>query len=355
MRPDAIVVGGGLIGLCSARALAARGWRVRILHDPRAGEASAAAAGMLAPSVERATGPAHAFAISARDRFPDYLRELEDLTGINVPLNRLGILQVALSAAGVRGLRKTAPQGSTWLEPDALRALEPALAHALGAVMNPDDGAVDNKVLLEALRQAVASTPGITLTHDAVVSLPDGSSGSVLTGAGETISAAVVIIAAGAWSGSIRGAPLGTAVEPVKGQLLAYRECSLRHVVYGPTGYLVPRGGGTIAGSTMERVGFNTQVTDAAMDRLRETAKAICPALATAKPFSAWAGLRPVTPDGLPLLGADPDRPSVIYACGHGRNGVLMAPLTGDVVADLVTGKELRHDLTQFRPDRSAC
>ncbi|HEU4747166.1 MAG TPA: FAD-dependent oxidoreductase [Gemmatimonadaceae bacterium] len=352
-RPDAIVVGGGLIGLASALALAERGAGVIVIGERRVGEASPAAAGMLAPSVERASGPAHAFAIAARDRYPGYLERLMELTGIRVPLNRLGILQLALSEKGIRGLRRSALPTSRWLEQSDVRELEPALSHGLGAVYNADDGAVDNTVLFEALDRAVGSAAAIRKLDDAVLGVePDDKSCVVHNRSGTRMEAPFVVLAAGAWSGSISGAPFARAVAPARGQLVSYSSSPLRHVVYGPRGYVVPRGDGTIGGSTMENTGFDAGVTESGIRNVRQAAEEICPSLRSPEAPRAWAGLRPVTPDMLPILGADPDHPSLIYACGHSRNGVLMAPLTGDVVADLVTGAPLSHDLSQFRPGR---
>jgi glycine oxidase len=102
----------------------------------------------------------------------------------------------------------------------------------------------------------------------------------------------------------------------------------------------------------MENVGFDPDTTAAGVRKVRAASEEICPHLAAAPRVNAWAGLRPVTPDMLPILGEDPDRPALLYACGHSRNGVLMAPLSGDIIADLVTGTPLSHDLSQFRPDR---
>jgi len=347
------VVGGGLIGLASALALADRGLSVLVVGEHRPGEASPAAAGMLAPSVERAAGPAHEFAIAARDRYPSYVEYLADRTGVRVPLNRLGILQVALSEKGIKGLKRTALSTSEWLDRRELRELEPALSHGLGAMYNADDGAVDNTVLLNALERATDSSPRIRNLEDSVVGIEALDDSCTLeTGSGGRLQAAHAVLAAGAWTGSIAGARFARAVAPARGQLVLYPSCPLRHVVYGPKGYVVPRGDGTIGGSTMENTGFDAGVTDVGIAKVREASEEICPQLATLEAPQAWAGLRPITPDMLPLLGPDPNHPSMIYAAGHSRNGVLMAPLTGDVVADLVTGAPLSHDLTQFRPAR---
>jgi glycine oxidase len=308
---------------------------------------------MLAPSVERTTGPAHNFAVAARDRYPAYVAFLADRTGIHVPLNRVGILQVAISAKGIKGLQKTALPTARWLDAGELRELEPALAHGLGAMFNPDDGAVDNTVLLTALETFASRSSRITMIDDAVAGIDVSKlSASITTRSGSVYGAARVILAAGAWAGQIPGSGLARAVEPARGQLVSYAIAPTRHVAYGPRGYIVPRGDSTIGGSTMENVAFDANTTIEGLAKVRFAAEEICPALASGGIAQSWAGLRPVTPDMLPMIGPDPRHESLIYACGHGRNGVLMAPLTGDLIADLVTGTPLSRDLAQFRPDR---
>jgi glycine oxidase len=346
-------VGGGLIGLAVAAALAERKISVTLIGERRPGEASPAAAGMLAPSVERASGEAHHFGIAARDRYPSYVEFLAEQTGIKVPLNRLGILQLALSKKGIKGLKKGGLPTSRWLDAKELRELEPGLSHGLGAVLSPDDGAVDNTVLIAALEKLCATHDRIRRLSDAVIAVePESDSCVARTALGERHKARRVVIAAGAWAGKITGARFARAVEPARGQLVSYSASPLRHVVYGPRGYVVPRGETTIGGSTMENVGFDSSTTPAGMKNVRAAAEEICPSLSSVTRATEWAGLRPVTPDMLPIIGPDPEHPSLIYACGHSRNGVLMAPLTGDLIADLVTESPLSHDLAQFRPDR---
>jgi glycine oxidase len=347
------VIGAGLIGLTAAVALAERQLTTAVIGERRPGEASPAAAGMLAPSVERASGPAHDFGVAARDRYPQYVEFLAERTGTRVPLNRLGILQLALSEKGINGLRRTALPGSSWLDAKEVAELEPALSHGLGAMYSPDDGAVDNTALLKALEMLVVSSDRISKIDDAVTGIhAENDSCTIETRSGRQLETQFVVVAAGAWAGKINGAPLARAVEPARGQLVIYPLCPLRHVVYGPRGYVVPRGDGTIGGSTMENAGFDPEITEEGIRKVRDAAEEICPALGSTAQPKAWAGLRPITPDMLPIIGPDPDHPSIIYACGHSRNGVLMAPLTGDVVADLVTGTPLSHDLSQFRPGR---
>ena len=325
---EVIVVGGGVIGLAIATELAERKVSVTLISERRPGEASPAAAGMLAPSVERASGPAHDFGVAARDRYPSFVDFLADRTGVRVPLNRLGVLQVALSEKGIKGLKKTALPTSRWIDARELEDLEPALSHGLGAVFSPDDGAVDNTVLLAALEKLCANNDRIRRVSAAVIAVdPAVGSCTAKTESGTAFTARRVVIAAGAWAAKISGARFARVVEPARGDL-------------------------TIGGTTMENVGFDSGTTTAGLKRVRAASEEICPALASAPRTDAWAGLRPITPDMLPILGPDPEHPSLIYACGHSRNGVLMAPLTGDLIADLVTESPLRRDLSQFRADR---
>lgn len=349
---DTIIVGAGVIGLCVAKAIARKGRTVVLVGESRTGEASRAAAGMLAPSVEQSSGPAHDFAVAARDFYPDYLEDLADETGIRVPLNRLGILQVALTEKGVRGLQKTAAPTSRWLERADLADLEPTLGHALGAVMNPDDGAVDNVILMSALENSIENTSGISRLETVVTDV-SRTSARVLLDSGQSLEAENVVIAAGAWSANIDGAAGLDGVVPCRGQLVAYKTTGMRHVTYGPRGYLVPRSSGTIvAGSTMEYVGFDSNTTPDGLSRVHSAAEEIAPALAVSPILREWAGLRPVTPDMLPVIGRDDSCHHILYAAGHSRNGILMAPLTGETIAALSVGESPASDLSQFRPGR---
>ena len=308
---------------------------------------------MLAPSVEQATGAAHDFAVAARDRYPSYVEYLAEKTGVRVPLNRRGILQVALTEKGIKGLKKTAPASAQWMDADELRRLEPSLAHALGAMFNIGDGAVDNIILLDALKKLTARNQRITRIDSAITKIgATAKSCEVILQDKSHRTAERVVLAAGAWVGKIAGARFARVVKPARGQLVSYSSTPLRHVAYGPRGYVVPRTDSLIGGSTMEDVGFDADTSAAGIKKVRAAAEEICPVLESSHDVRAWAGLRPVTPDMLPLLGADPEYPSLLYACGHSRNGVLMAPLTGDIIADVVTESPLSYDLAQFRPDR---
>jgi glycine oxidase ThiO len=359
---DAIILGGGLVGLCCAAALRRDGASTILLDERRAGASSRAAAGMLAPSIDRASGPASDFAIRARDRYPEFLAWLEGETGRRVPLNSSGILQVALTEAGVRGLRRAMtrdPDGSAeWLDAVTVRDVEPALDHALGAVFHPLDGAVDNVALMSSLEAYCRSASDVALVDASGIALGvDGSALVVRASNGNVYRARHVILASGAWASSMGGLPRAIPVSPLRGQMLAYHGSPLRHVVFGPRGYIVPRRAGdvaadgageTLVGATSERVAFDVSTTSAAGDSLRRAAAEILPSLTHRDPARHWAGLRPMTPDLLPIIGPDPDLPSLLYACGHSRNGILMAPLTAECLSALVRGVPLSDDLQPF-------
>jgi glycine oxidase len=283
-----------------------------------------------------------------------------------VPLDRTGVLEVAFTQDDVERLR--AAQGTAdWLDATELAAAEPGLGRALGAVRHPDDGAVDNRVLLRALRALVDAHHRIEVHEVAVAAVRPGSRAGTSRGGtahgspaavserGDVYAGGALVLAAGAWTPLLAGLPRALPVTPVRGQMLAFGASVLRQVVYGLGGYAVPRvDGRTLVGSTMEHAGFDASTTEAALEGLRARAGALAPALRHAPEVEHWAGLRPVTPDLLPILGADPDHPRLFYACGHSRNGILLGPLSGVCVAAAIAGRPLPADLSPFRPDRPA-
>jgi glycine oxidase len=351
-QADVLVVGGGLIGLACAPAVARAGLRVRVISAREPGAASAASAGILAPSVGRSSAAARSLAIRARDLYPDYLRSLAERTGVEVPLDRAGVLEVAFDEARADALLASLDARAQWIDGRELRRLEPSLAWAPGAAFHPDDGAVDVRALLEAVRADAERESRASLADGRVVRIrPGRSSISVELENAERADAAWVIIAAGAWSGGLAGLPRPLPVTPARGQMLAFESARLAHVVMGPHGYLVPRGARTLAGSTMEDVGFDGGPTAEGAAILRDAAVGLSPALAHLEPLAHWAGLRPMTPDLLPIVGSDPDFNGLVYACGHSKNGVLLAPLTAQAVAGLV-GAEPRVDVGPYTPAR---
>jgi glycine oxidase len=308
---------------------------------------------MLAPSVERADGPADEFGIAARDRYPAYVEWLRERTGITVPLNRDGIIQAAMTEAGVRGLRRGMPPQAEWLDAKALHKLEPSLGHALGGVFHATDGATDNVLLHRALSAFVESHARIAISGCAVTTISFPHSVRITCSDGSTYSADRVVLAAGAWGSTISGLPRALPVEPVRGQMISYAHKLVDRCVYGPTGYVVPRPDGrTLIGATTERVGFDPVTTAEGIDRLKRTAVEILPMLAGLEPSSAWAGLRPMSADLHPILGPDPEEARLYYATGHSRNGVLMTPITGECTGALLSGEASPVDISAFSISR---
>ena len=347
---DALILGDGIIGLASALAIARAGGTCRVLGRTVAGSASTASAGLLAPSIGVVEPAVHSFMVASRDRYPAWIRWLAERTGIEVPLNRLGIIELdspQQTAAARSG-------DSNHLDVNDLGALEPSLAPT-EATLHPDDGFVDNVRLLEALREAVRCEWSIEVVDGrAAVLQPSVDGCTVTTEDGRTQQADTVVIAAGAWTALIAGMPRPLPVEPVRGQMIQVRGCPLTRAVSAPDAYLVPRGEFTLVGSTLERVGFDVSTTAGAIAHLKHAASSAVPSLAAAEVQRSWAGLRPMSPDSLPLIGSDPDFPSLVYACGHSKNGILLAPLTAECVAALVARVATPKDLAPFSVDRFA-
>lgn len=352
---DVAVIGAGLVGLCTALACADRGLKVVLLVDVRPGEASPAAAGLLAPSVNVPADPAAArLAHAARDAYPEFLAMLESRSGVHIPLNRLGAIELALTEETAEALRLVCPDGSRWLDASMLAEHEPALAHAAGAVLHPLDGAVNNLVLLRALKAVLGRHERVQVVADAAESIePRAAEVHIETRAGSRLVARRVVVAAGAWAPRLGGLPRPLPIIPLRGHMLSVAGSPIRHVTFGAGGYLVPRGDGrTYVGSTDDGVGFDASTTDAGIAEVRRIGAAIAAPIAAARMLNGWAGLRPMSPDGLPIVGADPELPSVLYACGHSRNGVLLAPLTGLAIGALAAEAAPTHDLAPWSPAR---
>ncbi|MGQ0539457.1 MAG: NAD(P)/FAD-dependent oxidoreductase [Gemmatimonadaceae bacterium] len=353
---DVCVVGAGIVGCCTALALAARGVRVDLVSRTLPGSASRAAAGLLAPSIEAGVGSAHDFAARARDFYPEFLARLESAVGVHVEFSSAGILRVALDEAEEAELRVLAENvGGRWLAPNEVRTLEPALAPSRGGVLLRNDGYADNVALMDALERAVAAEHAIRPVAGLVTRIAVAQDSATLTlSLGERLHAAAAVLAAGAWSGGIQGLPRPLAVTPLKGEMISYGTGSVQRAVYGAGVYLAPRSGRRLlVGATAEDTGFDVDLTDTAVQTLARGAKRLLPGLQSAEPEAHWLGLRPMTPDKLPLIGRDPEAVALIYATGHSRNGILKAPLTAEHVAALFVGETLPGDMRPFAPERA--
>lgn len=363
MTERVVIVGAGVMGCACAYRLLEAGCQVTLLERATPGaESSAAAAGILgAQSEVSGPGPYQELCLASRALYRDYVRELAEVTGIQVDYESSGVLEVALDAAEGRLVVARAEwmlergQRVEVLDRAAVLALEPALTPELvGANYYPDDHQLDPVRLAAALAAAVARRGGEFRKGVRVTGLALAGERVVgVLGERETLAADWVVIAAGAWSTALAGLPaLRTTIKPLAGQMMVWdtRPPLLRHVVYGLQGYIVPRADGRVlTGSTLEERGFDKAVTAAGLHRISGMALNLAPSLAEARLNATWSGLRPAPADGLPLLGAGP-LPGLLFATGHYRNGILLTPITGEVIRDLVMGRAPALDVTPFAP-----
>jgi len=351
---DIVIIGGGVIGLSVARALALRGARDICLVEKEdlATEASSAAAGMLAPQVEANTNDEFfRLACRSRDTYVDFAARLLEETDVNVELDTTGTLYIALTEADVADCEnRFSWQAGAGLDVEKLTAnevlrREPSINPLLRmALFFPRDIQVENRRLVFALANSVSRLSVSILTHTSIDEIRTDKNKIVgVETAGGFISCNTVVIAAGCWSGSIRITGrhdwIGPLMEPVRGQMvcLSAKPHLTRHVVYSHRGYIVPRQDGRLlAGSTSEPNTFVKQTTAAGVASILENAREISPRIAQLPIVDMWAGLRPKAPDGLPVLGPCDEIAGLHYATGHYRNGILLAPVTGELIAEAI-------------------
>ncbi len=351
------------MGAACARELARAGRSVAFMDpDTDEGQAWRAAAGMLAPEIESrdSDDPTVALGVAGRDRLVVLAERLKESIGAEIGLWQEGIAHAAFDEADETLLRaRVAHQRQQslhvdWLDAEEAKTRWPWLGPAYGALWAPAGGGVDPQRLVEALR-ADAVHLGATLITDRALSIErHGDKVAAVRGA-ERYPATDVVIAAGAWSGLIEGLPRPLAVAPIRGAMAALPapEGVGRAIVYGKGAYLMGRGDEVTVGSTMEYAGFKNEVTAAGLARIFAGASQLCPALARSPVTRTWSGLRPVSADGLPLLGRDPSLEGLWYATGHGRNGILLSGITGVLIRQLIVGEPtVIEDLSAFDPGR---
>jgi glycine oxidase len=347
---DILIVGAGIIGCAIARELTARGASVQVAESRDLGRgATQASAGVLAPYIEgHEGGPLLDLTLRSLKLYDRWIETVRAESGIDIEYRRSGSLQIALDEPSAVRLRASIPRLGLqsrleWLDARGARAIEPALSPVLqGALSVPMHGYVSPSVLTRALARA-ASARGAEFHRPLRIARlePRGACVDVTSAAGESWQVKRVILAAGSWSGQVDGvdeqAPKD--VRPVKGQLLRveWRGRPLTQVIWGPDCYVVPRVDGTVLiGATTEHVGFDERTTASGVRALLEAARTLLPGMEEATFLEARAGLRPGTSDGLPIIGQSPGSDRLVYAIGHYRNGVLLAPLTAELVSDLV-------------------
>lgn len=348
---DVILVGGGLIGLSLAIELRKRGASVLVVERGEPGrEASHAAGGMLANCGDETPAPLQSLATASAEMYPEFVHQLQDESGMNVDLRSDGTLFFPAEGHDHRNILGATPL------PKPLAKLEPALAAPGGAVFFLMERSVCPRALAQAALKA-AKHRGVDVSSGTPVLSVDMSDGhvvGVITAHG-SYRAAKVVNCAGAWSGQIP--PLSFPVRPVKGQMVCFVMPShnlLRHVARSPEIYLIPRSDGRLlAGATVEEAGFDKRTVADTIQRLERAAFALLPALKDARIQEAWAGLRPGTPDNLPILGPTP-LPGYHVATGHFRDGILLAPITARLMAQVIVGEKPEHDLTPFSVGRFA-
>jgi glycine oxidase len=362
---DVIVVGAGIIGCAVGRELARRGATVRIFESRTVGAgATQASAGVLAPYIEAVHhGPLFDLMVRSLQMYDAFVRDVSDESGLAVEYRRCGTLEVAMDGAAAQRLRALAAALTgraelEWLDTARARHREPALPESIeGALFSPDHGYVVVPALTDALAWA-ALRHGVQLeaAHRVSAVRREGRRVAIVTEDGTVWPADAVVIAAGSWSGQL-GAPDVTSdqVRPVRGQLLrlAWKGTALSHVIWGADCYVVPWENGTVlVGATVEDVGFDERATAAGVRDLLDAVCDLLPEAWRATFVEARVGLRPATLDGLPVMGRSREVPGVVYATGHYRNGVLLAPLTAQLVADLIVDGREDPLLAPLRPGR---
>ncbi|MBK8012658.1 MAG: glycine oxidase ThiO [Deltaproteobacteria bacterium] len=363
---NAVIIGGGVIGLGVALALKKAGLEVLLLEKSIiGGEASDAAAGMLAPQLESRGDLDAVFDLGrySLTHYPDWIREIEEASGLSVDFSAHGAIELfddveALTARrACIGWQRAA--GLSWVELDAagLRAQIPTLSSRfVGGYFYPEAAQVDPKRLVRALYRACLRA-GVMIHEGKLVHRIVQAAGRVeaVELVDQKVRTDIVVLAAGAWSSQIFGCELPRAqVQPVRGQMVALRPPRLPSRPFLSAGgrYLVPRRDGRVlVGATMESCGFNKSTTAEGVRELLSWAVDTLPNLGAANFVEAWAGLRPATPDHRPLIGSAAVG-GLFFATGHHRNGVLNAPATAALIRDVVLGRPPSLDLEPFSPAR---
>lgn len=371
---DLVVVGGGVIGLSVARCAALAGLRTIVVEkDTPGNEASRAAAGMLSPVGEQMEPePFLNLGLHSLSLYPEFAAELQAETSLTVGYRPNGKLEVAFDGHEMESLRAhlrshgdrvSLADPLRLLSGEEVRELEPALSPGvLGGLLLPGDHSVDNRALTRALLRSCELAGVALLTHAPVRRLvqTSGRVRGVALEDGSEIHGPAVVLAAGAWSSRLEGLPRPLSVRPVRGQMLSVDAVPppCHRVIATPRAYLVPRDDHLIVGATSEEVGFDRRPTPEGVLTLLNGLLEAFPHLQSAPIRETWTGFRPATPDDLPILGPDPLLSGLVYATGHYRNGILLAPATARLICDQILGAgpdgPILDALRPFAPDRPA-
>ena len=362
---DAAIAGSGLIGCAVALELSRSGLRVALFdaHDPGR-EASWASAGILSPAPESSAMIAMVpLGRASLAMYPDFIASVEEISGLPTGYRAKGTVEALFSRhareelSTIMALHHGLGLKAEALSADDARELEPSLSEEIeAAVLRPEEASVDNRLLSAALLEAAKRSNAQIFAGSSVHSIWREAAtcrGFALAN-GEKIAARHSIIAAGAFSSRIAGAEEFAPVRPAKGQMVSLRcdAAKIERVLWSRRIYLVPRNDGRIlAGATVEHVGFDKTVTASGIHSNLDGAIELVPALAAGRIEETWAGLRPDTPDHLPIIGPT-DLDGLLIATGHFRSGVLLTPITARIIGDLVLGKTPALDYDRFSPMR---
>jgi glycine oxidase len=363
---DVAIAGGGLIGAAIALELAQTGLSVGIFEKGEPGrEASWASAGILSPAPETpGMIPIVPLAKASMGLYPGFVANVEEISGQNVGFRPLGTMDALFSRDATRDLStlialhhglglKAEP-----LRPEEARELEPALSSEVeAAAVRPEEASIDNRALTHAVLQAARKSGAeIFPGHGVEAIWREQGQCAGLKLHNENVSAKWTVIAAGCFSANIEGVAAYAPVRPAKGQIVSLRadELKIERVLWSEKVYLVPRNDGRIlAGATVEYVGFDKRVTAGAVEKILSNAIELAPGLADARIEETWAGLRPDSPDHLPILGPT-DLDGLLVATGHFRSGVLLTPITARLMREWITQQWVSVDWERLSPIRFA-
>ncbi|WP_100372460.1 glycine oxidase ThiO [Bacillus sp. FJAT-45037] len=367
MTESVIVLGGGVIGLSVAWQLSCDGHQVTVLEKNQCGgQASGAAAGMLAPYSEIGEDPDDFFhlCLASLREYDTWQQEIKKMSGFDFEYTNSGSLHAVYHEADMLSLQTRQSWQKEWgadaelITGGRLKTLEPHLSDSIiGAMHYPEESHVFAPDYVKSLELACLKN-GVKIVEELEeVTIHSWKEEiKVVTRDGQSFQANRLVVASGAWSSELEETfSLRIPIFPIRGQICAYElgNQAVNHIIYTSQGYVVPKANGTLVNGASEDIaGFATDVTDKGIHRLTNWNPNILPFLKTLQPFHRWAGLRPATQDGYPLIGHHPEAAHIIFATGHYRNGILLSPITAKVVSSLIQGSKSPVPLKLFTPER---
>ncbi|HLI06533.1 MAG TPA: glycine oxidase ThiO [Ktedonobacteraceae bacterium] len=361
LTTDIAIIGGGVIGCALAYYLGkARIDVVVVERGEIGGQASGVAAGLLAPlGPLSGPGPFADLLLSSFALFPTLVPELEDASGLHLSYERTGALRTVRDAKRIPKLRKRLEAWKAlglemhWLDGNEARRQEPLLSPEISAAIYvPEESQIQAPELVKAYAVAAARRGARIYEHTEVVGLQQDHDKitAILTMQGQ-IALNKLIIATGAWTAFCNNwLHLALPVSPLRGQMISYSHkiAPVRYIIFGEAAYLAPKGDSLVVGATKEEAGFDAAVTEEGVSWLQNTATRLVPALQQSHIEARWAGLRPRTPDGKPILGPAPHRENVILATGHNSTGIILSAITAQAITQYVTSGRVPEIIHPF-------